>query len=69
MAKTLFTVSTASPAFVARNELDFACLYSMRNTELALQCAHLALSKAIEAGRSDLAYAATYLIHALNGGR
>lgn len=52
----------ASPAFVATVEIDLAFTYSLSHPSLAVECAALALNKAIEAKRPDLAYTANTIL-------
>jgi hypothetical protein len=43
-------------------EMEFACLYAMRNPKLARQCALAALNAARSMGRPDLAWNANNLL-------
>lgn len=59
--------SPASPAFVAVCEIDLAFTYSLSHPKQSVACATLALSKAIEARRPDLAYTANTILSIVGG--
>lgn len=63
------TTTVAHPMLAYKAEMQFACLYAMRNPRLAAQCALHALHAAHAMRNPQLAYNANQLLSLLRGGK